>query len=1113
VRGSARFGGAPVGDPSGAPGPNLSFSIGTLAGGATGALTYRVEVGPGATLGDGINRARASTATLNAVSNTAAARVRVRGGVFTDEGTIAGKVFLDCDCSGSRVQGAEELGVPGVRVVMEDGTAAITDVEGKYHLVGVSPRLHVVRVDRGTLPKGAAAVTLSNRHAGDGFSQFVDLKAGELYRADFALRQTAALQAETMRRSAKGEVREPVAVDPALGAATVMGRGAAGTLPPAYRGLLESRPYTSSARSLPLSGLSSGAGNSMGGAGTAGAIPVTPMAKEADSTRVARPTLLALGLVEGRLERWSRSADPIFTRRDRFEDALSDLATSSDAGRLRAGARGALFLSGPVGHDYRLTLHYDSEHDPRQRLMRDIRPEEFYPIYGDAALPEFFAQSRSRGYGKLERGRSYVSYGDFSSASGNPLRVLGALNRTLTGGVTHVEWARGAVEAFGSRGTSRQVVDELPGLGVSGPYALSRSDGLINSERVEIVTRDRNRPSVIIERRRQQRYLDYTVEPFSGRLLFRRAVPSVDENLNPISIRVSYESESGGERFWVYGVQGQVRPLARLELGGSATREDDPQGERTIVSANGALDVAPGVTVLGELARSDSASVTGEAARAELRGAVHGLELNAFGMRTGMRFSNPSSGFAPARDELGANGGYQLLHETRLFGEALYSRDRLNRGRRAGGQLGVTQRLSDRILAELAFRATKESTLPATLGTAISPGATPNETRSLRARLTGQVTKRGSIFGEYEQDLQESDQRRAAIGGDLQVAARTRAYARYELISSFAGPYALNDAQRRYNTVLGLASEDTRLGSLFSEYRLRDAIDGRDAQAAIGLRNRWTLREGLRLDGSAERVSPLRGGGVSQNAAGLGLDYTAPDRWRGTGRLEWRRTGGDDQVFGTLGYGQKLTRDWALLGRGAANVMDRTEVHATSQLGVAWRETDRNQWNALGRIEGRYDRERDPTGALVRTTVGIASAHADYQPVRPFHLRGQAATRFTDDLETKSGSINASLLALRGTWDLHRMWDASLIGRSLFTDHVQRRQDGVGAEIGFLPIRNLRLATGYNLFGYKDGDLNGGSRSDRGFYLDLGFKLDEDVFRFLNPESTGASAPPSKKGK
>ena len=1098
---SARFDGARIADPTGAPGPSLSFAIGTLANGGSGVLTYRVEVGPGATLGDGVNRAYATSAAAGAASNQAAVQVRVRAGVFTDEGTIAGKVYLDCDCSSDSLQGAEELGVPGVRVVLEDGAAAITDVEGKYHFVGVNPRLHAVRIDRSTLPAPTHAVTMSNRQAGDGWSQFVDLKAGELFRADFALSQTPELLGYVQTRRAHGEVEHPVSVDPTLGA-QALGAATSATAralpsPGSYRGLLESRPDASAARSAPLAGETpvgpEAFAQPIGLAGmTSTRQGLTP------TLRGPNPSLLALGVLQGRLELWSRANDAVFTHRGRFESELRDFSASNDAGRLLAGARGSVFLTGPVAHDYHATVRYDSERDPQQRFFKDIRPVEHYSIYGDASVAEFLAQSRSRVYAKLERGRSFLEYGDMSTATTNPLLGLGGFHRVLNGGRSHVEWTKGAIEAFGSRGLSRQVVDELPALGISGPYALSRTDGLINSEQVEILTRDRSRPSVIVERRLQQRFLDYSVEPFTGRIVFQRSVPSVDENLNPISIRVTYESESGGERAWVYGAQGSVRPVPQIEIGGSAVREDDPLADRTILSANGAVDVVRGLTALGEFAHSDSAGSAGNAARGEIRAARTGLDLNLFGMRTGMRFSNPSAGYGPARDELGARAGWQAVPGTRLFGEALYSKDRIGGGHRSGGQLGITQRLADRITGELALRASEETASPASPGTAVTAGATPNDTRSLRARLTDQLTKRASVFGEYEQDLEESDQRRAAVGGDLQVASRTRAYGRYELISSFAGPYALNTQQERTSAVVGVSSDDTPAGTVFSEYRLRDAIGGREAQAAIGLRNRWMLSQGLRLDASAERVAPVRGGGGSQNAAGFGVDYTAPDRWRGTGRLEWRRASGDDQLFGSLGYAHKLARDWALLSRGSANLIDRVRMHGSGQLGVAWRQTDQNRWNGLARLEARYDRDRNPTGRLDRTTVTIGSVHLDYQPLRSFQLRGQMATRVAD-VPADVATANATLFALRGTWDFHHLWDGGLVGRTLFADRGKRRQDGLGAEVGFAPLKNLRLATGYNLLGYADGDLTGGSRSEHGVYLDVGFKLNEDVFRFLNP--------------
>ena len=121
---------------------------------------------------------------LSAVSNTATAKVIVQGGVFSDKAYIVGKIYADCNANG--LQDEKEVGVPGVRLFLEDGTSVISDSEGKYSLYGITARTHVLKVDRSTLPAGAKLKALGNRGM-KGDNRFVDLKNGELHRADFAL--------------------------------------------------------------------------------------------------------------------------------------------------------------------------------------------------------------------------------------------------------------------------------------------------------------------------------------------------------------------------------------------------------------------------------------------------------------------------------------------------------------------------------------------------------------------------------------------------------------------------------------------------------------------------------------------------------------------------------------------------------------------------------------------------------------------------------------------------------------------------------------------------------------------------------------------------------------
>jgi hypothetical protein len=72
-----------------------------------------------------------------------------------------------------------------VRLLLQDGSVVVTDVDGKYSFCGIAPRTHVLKVDGLSLPKGSRLVVSSSRNVGDAQSIFVNPIAGELHRADF----------------------------------------------------------------------------------------------------------------------------------------------------------------------------------------------------------------------------------------------------------------------------------------------------------------------------------------------------------------------------------------------------------------------------------------------------------------------------------------------------------------------------------------------------------------------------------------------------------------------------------------------------------------------------------------------------------------------------------------------------------------------------------------------------------------------------------------------------------------------------------------------------------------------------------------------------------------
>lgn len=180
--GSARLGNAVLADPAiAADGRTLTFSLGNLAAGASVTLKYVAEVTAAARAGKAENTA---FATGGHSSNTARASVTVREDLMRSRAILLGRVIIgSCD---DRVNN-DRHGLAQARVVLEDGTAILTDEHGRWHADNIRPGTHVVQLDLDSLPPDYEIVRCekNSRFAGRSYSQFVNLRGGSLWRADF----------------------------------------------------------------------------------------------------------------------------------------------------------------------------------------------------------------------------------------------------------------------------------------------------------------------------------------------------------------------------------------------------------------------------------------------------------------------------------------------------------------------------------------------------------------------------------------------------------------------------------------------------------------------------------------------------------------------------------------------------------------------------------------------------------------------------------------------------------------------------------------------------------------------------------------------------------------
>lgn len=162
-------------------GSEMVISLGRLGAGQSAKITYAMILRSDAPAGIAANRAELSDE--RGLTSVSEASVRIEDEVLASRMTLIGRVTSG-DCSVT----APRPGIPGVRIMLEDGSFAVTDADGRYHFEGLAAGTHVVQLAPQTLPEGSRPVECarSTRSSGNATSRFVTGQGGSLAVADFA---------------------------------------------------------------------------------------------------------------------------------------------------------------------------------------------------------------------------------------------------------------------------------------------------------------------------------------------------------------------------------------------------------------------------------------------------------------------------------------------------------------------------------------------------------------------------------------------------------------------------------------------------------------------------------------------------------------------------------------------------------------------------------------------------------------------------------------------------------------------------------------------------------------------------------------------------------------
>ncbi len=757
------------------------------------------------------------------------------------------------------------------------------------------------------------------------------------------------------------------------------------------------------------------------------------------------------------------------------------------------GVEAAIYARGRIPGDAVLTVRVDTDKEVDEALFRSVEPDQFYPVYGDQSERGFDARSRGKAFARIEKDASYLLFGDVSYESRSSAVQLGRYQRTMEGAEGHFEQGRFRLDVYAGETDTGQQVLEIPAQGLSGPYLLGMDEVIENSETVELITRDRNQPSVILKIEPVNRFTGYTLDYFARTLIFTRPIPARDENLNPVSIRVTFETDAGkGEAYDVYGGEAGFDLTEWLSLGVRELRSDAPEGtsdDRTVRTAF--IDAAIGLRGRLQVEAAETEGSLSDGGRAVRASYEQQTETGSMGARiasTDKGFDTPGSSVSAGRREA------RLFANTRIgeagglvSGEALYSEDTVGDSERYGVVGRYERPLSDtlrirggsRYIHDEVARAGAEDALTGIVGINWSPVALPGASFDL----------------EGEQEVSGGDARRVGLGADYAVNPAWRVYSIGEWSSSRSGGFGLIEGRDEVTLRAGSEYRWADNINAFTEYRANEAFF--DAGLAQGLSANWALAPNFTARGRVEHVQPIADTFDRNTAVGVGGTWETEGRDRLLdGDVEYAAGEGDRENWYTSTTAGLRWETMTLLARSRTALVRGADERTLSRTRVGW--AHRPEDNDLSNTLVWYEYEHDD-GREITTDRHIWSVGSELKRSAELRLRGRVAGQVYQFDGPLLDEETTTVLAQAGfDRDLGTRWNLAAHVAGLadggFDDHTY----GVGAELNFVGVKNALVGIGYNHTRLREEHIRSLYRV--GTYLRLRVKFDQDVWDIFADE-------------
>ncbi|MBU8921695.1 MAG: OmpA family protein [Bacteroidales bacterium] len=752
----------------------------------------------------------------------------------------------------------------------------------------------------------------------------------------------------------------------------------------------------------------------------------------------------------------------------------------------------SLYGQGEVATGHLMTLSIDSRPVREDRLLGRIDPEKPYPVYGDASELKFNSASRSGTYIKMDHRKYSAMFGDYETALGGG--EFTNYNRTFNGLRGEFRHSKGEVKSFVTRTDQATFQEEIRADGTSGFYFLGHYPLIQNSEKIRIEVRDRYRPETIVRVDYKQYGRDYDINYMDGSILFKEPVASVDMDLNPVMIVISYECRDIEDVNFIYGIRSSFDLTDSLKTGATVILEEEGSETSSIIGIDLSGRLLPGVSIESEYAHSKKFLLgSGDAFRIRLLGRHScGVKWNTYYRNIDSDFFNPS--FTGGKTELGSmktgidldwglSKEYSIVMRT-----FMHDFRELSEEKRYLDIRGV--RRSKEFSASTGFAGASHSDdRDGSQTSALWLGSVAYEKDGTKAELQVDQKVAGEEVDEYPNRIQ----------------ARLSQKLWRHISGTFKHEYRSGRRSgARHLTQLGVESNLTDDLNMYSRYRMEGAVSGERGQAVMGLKNRFRLGKDLSGTFTAEKTSTVTGVATDDfTALATGWIYTPKENlYKLKGDYEVRFE--PDRIKHLLGLAglRRIGMRWAGLLKGdlwySNEELELDRVKGNGTLGLSFRPKDAGPLTLFSLMKTTYEKNSPAHPGAVDKNLMIMT-EANYLLGRSWELEGKLGGRWVKNtFKSYTASTASFLYQLQAIRKIGSKWDVTFASRIVHQSETGTVRFGGGLQLGRVVAENVWVGCGYDFGGHRDADapINDFNRS--GFHFGMKMKFNEKILEHFH---------------